>query len=358
MSLPAVDALLAVQKRLDRLARGLTSPPAVSRLLEPPVLAVAEDPFVRLVPGIPGPLSAPATPGRAEPGDVRGEGDAQPDRVPDGMLGQFGDPNAPPWRKTSRPAGLAPADVERSPRLAPGPAPAPGFALAPSPEPEAARSYVPEPARRLERAEAIPAENAGSAAFRPYPAPAPRAAAREVPTAQIRRPSGRGPNGLKTPTTGTQRAGQPRAHAVRAVPAPAVGDPERSGENTFRVSCDPARGAAVLRAHLAGVSAADPAAPRGRPGGDAPGTATSRTGRSPRPTQPSDRAASAPPALPDVQRAPDIPGARDIPGAPAAAAAPAGIGPDPTDAALDELYAALAGRLRLDVLRTYGTGQG
>jgi len=57
-----------------------------------------------------------------------------------------------------------------------------------------------------------------------------------------------------------------------------------------------------------------------------------------------------------VQGSAEPPG---IPGAWAAAQAPAATGEDlTTDAALDELYAAFADRLRLDLLRTYGTGEG
>jgi len=343
MSLPAVDRLLAMDGCLDRLLGRLTQPSVLAICREPPVAErILGDPLELLATVLP------------EPGTA--SGDPSTERDDQAAEWAHGRTPGPSNRGPGRPRVLR-LEEEVAEHASP-------FAAAVAPE---------RPRRR------VPGITVGTDVGRDVGGDL-GAQVREMPGTGTTPETGTaGANGSRQgarPTTDPPETLQPRA--VRPVPgggypgtrprAAPDGPPHGAREagwtslgGSLRVSRDPVRAAAVLRANLGPAHRLDPP--------DAERSAT-RTAAGPSPGLTSSPAETAQPgqlepgdpaihhARPD-QRHLEVP-SFEVPGF----EVPAAGGPDDnvmdlaTAAGIDLLYDAFTDRLRLDVLRAYGTTEG
>ncbi len=340
MSVPAVEALAAVGRRLDRLVATLTAPATLAPATLPSATqALLADPLDLLA----GVLPQDGAQAPGEPTDV-------PADVPDGgPAAGFAGPRRITPGRGRRVAGAAPAAADGALSV-----PGPWHRVEPAPDPFTDNTRVRGPA--TSRTDPSTRTEPGRTPFGPPPSgaqpvgpdhPGPEWASGGDPAGS--HPAGIDPTPPRRATAGSAvhraPAGSavhraPAGSAVHPAPAAAAGlpPPTGHGEAVLRVRRDPGTAAAVLRAQVVPA----PAAGSPRPGRRDPLAA----GRPvPAAIEPAALRGGAP--------------ADSSPVPPWAQHPTPTADPDPlTSAPLDELYAALADRLRLDVLRAYGTTEG
>lgn len=327
MSLPAVDSLMALDARLSRLVHLLTCPVVLGLYREVPVTEqVLGDPLALLASVLPAPPAAasevtPEGVAAATAGSGVGPG---PGRTEHPRRRLSVERDSVTSRVTDRHTH---EDVSRPPRSsAPPQGSRPGSRRPPGALPE--RTVVRE----------VPLETVPAAVDSPREAPPPQSG--DHPAARHLQPEAEaaagtvsaGDNPIDRPVDGGR---VPASHG-----APTGGGEQEEGDGgadaapylggVLRVSSDVGRAATVLRAHLGAPGRTGPVGAEGVPAPTRPEAS------------PAEKPESTDPGVPGGWT-PD-PGIVDTDGA--------------TAAEMDRLYDALTDRLRLDVLRVYGTTGG